>query len=83
MGLGGGDVSGVSDSKHDVLSAMMDWVEKGAAPDQIVGTAWKNDFAPGGEPYRQRPLCMYPKAAKYSGSGDEKKPENWKCADVY
>jgi feruloyl esterase len=60
---------------------MMDWVENGAAPDQIVGTSWS--YQKPGEVYRQRPLCMYPKVAKYLGAGDEKKLENWKCADLY
>jgi feruloyl esterase len=82
MGMGSGNLSGVSDSKHDVLSAMIEWVENGTAPNHIIGTAWKNDQTPG-EIYRQRPLCMYPKVAKYMGSGDEKKPESWKCADLY
>ena len=82
MGLSPEITAGISNSKHDVLSAMLDWVENGTAPDQIIGTSWKDDMAPG-EVYRQRPLCMYPKVAKYLGSGDEKKPENWKCGEMY
>jgi feruloyl esterase len=61
---------------------MMEWVENSTAPDQIIATAWKSDRGTG-EVYRQRPLCVYPKQAKYKGSGDEKKPENWICAELY
>jgi feruloyl esterase len=82
MGLGEGKLANVVDSKHDVLSAVVEWVENKIAPDQIVATAWTDDKAPG-EVYRQRPLCIWPKQAKYKGSGDEKQPENWSCADLY
>jgi len=82
MGLDESNMASVIDAKHDVISAMVDWVENKIAPHQIVGTAWTNDKGPG-EVYRQRPLCMWPKQAKYSGSGDEKKPENWSCAELY
>lgn len=79
--LGDGDITKFQDSTHDVLSAMIDWVEHKKAPDQIIATAWTNDRKPG-EIHRQRPLCMWPKQAKYKG-GDETISDNWKCEGLY
>lgn len=71
-------VPGFRDAEHDVLLAMMRWVEQGVAPDQIVATTWKNDTTQD-TVLRQRPLCMYPKKQKYLG-GDVDKAESWTCA---
>jgi feruloyl esterase len=73
---------GQMDAKHDVLQAMMAWVENKTAPNEIIATAWDNGASPS-KVYRQRPLCVYPKQAKYKGTGDEKQAENWVCADLY
>src|SRR5262245_24205675 len=47
----------------DLLSAVVDWVEKGAAPESVTATG---DAFPG----RSRPLCAYPEHAHYLGRGD-------------
>ncbi|KAF2097379.1 tannase and feruloyl esterase [Rhizodiscina lignyota] len=75
-------VPGYSDPKHDVLLALVDWVENGKAPTEIIATKWHNDTLQDSVT-RQRPLCMYPKQAKYKGSGDPDKPENWECKGLY
>jgi feruloyl esterase len=56
----------------DSISALEKWVEKGTAPDQIVGT---------GAGGLTRPLCPYPRYADYKGTGDLKNAENWYCKD--
>jgi len=33
----------LADPQHNVLLALIDWVEKGRAPDQIIGTKYTND----------------------------------------
>ena len=77
-------VPGYEDAQHDVLLAMMAWVENGTAPEYIIATTYNNDTDPLGEGvYRQRPLCMYPKQAKYTGSGDVDAPESWECQSLY
>ncbi|KIK57117.1 hypothetical protein GYMLUDRAFT_229814 [Collybiopsis luxurians FD-317 M1] len=85
--VGSGTVSsvpGYEDAQHDVLLAMMAWVENGTAPEYIIATKYNNDTDPLGEGvYRQRPLCMYPKQAKYTGSGDVDTPESWECQSLY
>ncbi|KAI9742102.1 MAG: hypothetical protein M1834_000492 [Cirrosporium novae-zelandiae] len=75
-------VPGYRDSKHDALLALMAWVENGTAPDEIIATKWYND-TPANGVYRQRPLCVFPKQAKYKGSGDTNAAENWECTSLY
>ncbi|KAJ5718576.1 ferulic acid Esterase/Feruloyl esterase [Penicillium malachiteum] len=71
-------VPGYQDREHDVIRALMDWVEKDVAVDKIVATKFKND-APSEGVVRQRPLCPYPKKAVYKGKGDINMSENWSC----
>lgn len=56
----------------DMLTPLMDWVEKGTAPDRVVATG--NAF-----PGRGRPLCAYPRHAEYSGHGDTNDAANFVC----
>jgi feruloyl esterase len=58
--------------KFDLLGAVVDWVEKGTAPDSVVAKG--KDF-----PGRSRPLCAYPKYARYKGQGDPEDANNFKC----
>ncbi|KAI1475574.1 tannase-domain-containing protein [Daldinia eschscholtzii] len=76
-GPGAYSVPGFEDSKHDALLALMDWVEHGNAVDQIVATAWRNSTDPSSGVWKQRPICSYPKTAKYSGVGDVNEAQNW------
>lgn len=71
-------VPGFSDARHDVLLAMMAWVENGTAPTEIIATKWKNDTLQDGV-LRQRPLCMFPKQAVYNGTGDVNSASSWSC----
>jgi len=56
----------------DLLGAVVDWVEKGKAPDAVVATG--RAF-----PGRSRPLCAYPKHAHYKGQGDPQDAANFEC----
>jgi feruloyl esterase len=58
--------------RFDLLSAVMDWVENGVAPESVVAT---------GEafPQRSRPLCAYPKHAEFTGQGDSEDAKNFVC----
>ena len=55
----------------DYLAALDAWIEQSNAPEQIVGT--------GTNPVRTRPLCAYPKVAKYKGAGNINEAENFVC----
>jgi hypothetical protein len=61
----------------NVLPAIEDWVERGKAPDQLLGTYTDES----GKAIRTRPLCAYPKVPAYKGSGDTDKAENFSCAE--
>lgn len=75
-------VPGYRDAKHDVVLAMMAWVENGTAPDSIVATVWKNTTN-AQEVLRQRPICHYPYQAEYTGKGDPDEAEHWECKLLY
>jgi feruloyl esterase len=63
---------GPSLDRFDMLTAVVNWVEKGNAPDSITATG--KAF-----PGRSRPLCAYPRYAKYNGSGDTEDAKNFSC----
>ena len=60
--------------RFDMLTAIVDWVEKGQAPDQITATG-------AAFPGRSRPLCPYPKHAQYRGTGNSESAANFSCED--
>ncbi|KAI5857446.1 tannase and feruloyl esterase [Durotheca rogersii] len=74
-------VPGFQDAEHDIILAMVKWVEDGAAPDQLIATKFVDDNAALGVE-SQRPLCPYPKHAKYI-AGDLNKSESWECRNLY
>lgn len=66
---------GAGPNAWDKLSPLVNWVENGVAPESIVATHITN-----GEIDNERPLCAYPKQAKYIGSaGDAANPQNWRA----
>jgi Tannase and feruloyl esterase len=56
----------------DTLGAMQSWVEEGKAPESLLASG--RTF-----PGRTRPLCTYPKIAKYSGTGNPEDAANFSC----
>ncbi|KAI1320506.1 feruloyl esterase B precursor [Xylariaceae sp. FL0255] len=74
-------VPGYEDPKHDIILAMMNWVENKTAPNSIIATKFVNDTVSLGV-QSQRPLCLYPEQAKYV-SGDPNVPESWECQSLY
>ena len=60
--------------RFDMLSAIVDWVESGRAPERVIATGAS---APG----ESRPLCPYPAHAQYTGSGDAHAAANYLCRD--
>lgn len=65
------------DPQHDVLSALVQWVEKNAAPDYIIASHVSDNRVD-----RTRPLCPYPKVARRSGSGSSDDAKNFTCVDA-
>lgn len=64
-------------SRFDALSAVRAWVETGDAPDQILAARSASETPPMGQ--GARPICAYPKVARYTGSGSAADPANFKC----
>jgi pimeloyl-ACP methyl ester carboxylesterase len=58
------------------LEAVVDWVEKGIAPSRILATRTLTGGA-----VRSRPLCAYPKTAKWTGAGSTDDAANFVCVD--
>ena len=53
----------------DVQGALEKWVEQGVAPETITATKYRDD-KPAEGVMMSRPLCPYPKRARYDGAGD-------------
>ncbi len=66
---------GPSTSTIDAFSSVVNWVENGVAPDQLIGTAPAATPFPG----RTRPLCPFPSYATYTGSGSIESAANFVC----
>ncbi|HWF37969.1 MAG TPA: tannase/feruloyl esterase family alpha/beta hydrolase [Candidatus Acidoferrales bacterium] len=62
------------DPEHDIVMALDHWVESGVAPDKIIASHLTNKVAD-----RTLPLCPYPQTQVYSGSGDVKDAQNYRC----
>ena len=58
----------------DAATPVVDWVEKGKAPESIVASRVVNN-----QVVRTRPLCPFPAIAQWDGKGDKAKLESFKC----
>jgi hypothetical protein len=86
---GGGP--GTTDFSANMLTAITGWVEHGVAPDEIVAANTnKSSPFPNSAPFDPRvaqnfptggtrPLCAYPKEARYKGTGSTKDAANFAC----
>ena len=59
----------LSPETFDVLKPLVNWVERGTAPERIVATKYKGDNPANGVA-TMRPLCVYPARGTYNGKGD-------------
>jgi feruloyl esterase len=63
---------GPGPNTFDAFTPLVKWVEKGIEPQEIVAAHPDSG--------RTRPLCPYPKIAKYKGSGSIDSASNFMCA---
>ncbi len=75
MGHCGG---GPGPNSFDMLSQLERWAERGAAPERILATKYRDDDPRRGV-LRTRPLCAYPGSAHYRGSGNTDDARNFTC----
>jgi poly(3-hydroxybutyrate) depolymerase len=73
--------------QFDMLTPLVNWVEKGQAPDSVTASARgagnaggvNADLPASWSATRSRPLCAYPKVARYKGSGSIEEAANFSC----
>ena len=65
---------GIGTSTFDAFTPLVEWVEKGAAPQSIPASRLAE-----GKAIRTRPLCPYPEVAKYKGTGSIDDAANFSC----
>jgi feruloyl esterase len=69
---------GPGPNTFDALTPLVNWVEKDVAPETITATKFVND-TPASGVQMTRPLCVYPKVARYNGRGDTNSAANFTC----
>jgi hypothetical protein len=67
---------GVGPNPVGTLEAVVDWVEKGIAPERVMASRTLPDGTG-----RTRPLCAYPKTANWTGVGSTNSADNFVCVD--
>jgi len=60
------------------MTALVNWVEQGQAPDRLIVTKRVGN-KPAGPIERTRPLCPYPQLAQWDGIGDWSSAESFRC----
>lgn len=77
---------GLATDQFDMLAPLVNWVEKGQAPDSVLAHARgaganvvNTELPASWSPTRTRPLCVYPKVARYKGSGDVESADSFSC----
>jgi len=68
-----------NDAQHNIYLALEQWVEKGAAPSTVIA-AKLTGAGSAAAVEETRPLCAFPQAAKYKGTGDTNDAANFACA---
>jgi feruloyl esterase len=76
IGQGSGFTS--LDAGANVLTAIVEWVENGKAPETIQGAKYKNAFTGSGTQMSRR-HCRYPLRNRYKSKGDPNIPDSWEC----
>jgi feruloyl esterase len=79
LGQGGNAASaGIPfDASHNLLAAVVDWVERDEAPLTITGTKFVDDQVGSGVSFERR-HCMFPRRNTFMG-GNASDPDSWEC----
>jgi|TARA_B100001964_G_scaffold194552_1_gene218220 feruloyl esterase len=67
-------IGGPGPSDFDAISPLIDWVEKGVAPESIAARHLQDKAVA-----FERPLCPYPQVITYDGRGDVKEASSFSC----
>jgi feruloyl esterase len=72
------------DPSRDLRTALERWVEQGTAPEMFIATGVRSGDPVGDrakETPLSRPLCRYPKVARYRGQGSTDEATSFACAE--
>lgn len=67
--------------KYGLFDSLENWVTKGSPEEDVVATRYDHGEGGAMKVGMTRPLCAYPKVAKYKGSGDTNDAESFTCAE--
>lgn len=77
---------GPATDQFDMLVPLVQWVEQGKAPDTVLAQARgaganvvNTELPASWSANRTRPLCVYPKVARYNGTGDVENASSFSC----
>ena len=78
---------GPATDQFDMITPLVAWVEQGKAPDAVIASARgagnaggvNADLPASWSANRTRPLCVYPKVARYNGSGSIESAASFSC----
>ena len=77
---------GPATDQFDMLAPLVAWVEQGKAPDSVTAKARgaganvvNAELPASWSANRTRPLCVYPKVARYNGTGDVESASSFSC----
>jgi len=77
---------GPATDQFDMLAPLVQWVEQGKAPDTVLAQARgaganvvNAELPANWSANRTRPLCVYPKVARYNGTGDVENASSFSC----
>jgi feruloyl esterase len=72
---------GPSTDRFDLFTALVDWVEHGTAPGRVKASVRPDnrELPKDWSAARTRPLCEWPKVARYRGNGDLESAESFVC----
>jgi feruloyl esterase len=66
---------------RSMFRALERWTEQTITPESIIGTRYTTPGNPASGLLRTRPLCPYPQAARYRGSGSTDNAANFVCRE--
>ncbi len=70
------------DPERNIAAALEQWVESGKAPEQLTAVKYRKGNDPASGIERSRPLCAYPKTARYKGTGSTGDAMNFVCSPM-
>ncbi len=65
--------------KYGLFDSLENWVENGSPKDDVIATKFATGKDGAKETVFTRPLCAWPKVARYGGSGDPNDAANFAC----